>query len=41
MFKVEVISVNTLTDMGGKKRAYVEFSKKTPAIDIATQLGLM
>jgi len=41
MFKVEVISVKTLTDMGGKKRAYVEFSKKTPAIDIATQLGLM
>ncbi len=25
----------------GKKRAYVKFSAETPAIDIATQLGLM
>lgn len=41
MFKVEVVSVKTLSDMNGKKRAYVEFSQKTPAIDIATQLGLM
>ena len=41
MFKAEVVSVKTLTDMDGKKRAYVEFSQKTPAIDIATQLGLM
>ena len=41
MFKVEVVGVRTLTDMKGKKRAYVQFSEKTPAIDIATQLGLM
>ena len=41
IFKVEVVSVKTLTDIEGKKRAYVEFSQKTPAIDIATQLGLM
>ena len=41
MFKVEVVSVKTLTDIEGRKRAYVEFSQKTPAIDIATQLGLM
>ena len=41
MFKADVVSVKTLTDMSGKKRAYVEFSQKTPAIDIATQLGLM
>lgn len=41
MFKVEIISVKTLTDFSGRKKAYVEFSQKTPAIDIATQLGLM
>lgn len=41
MFKSEVISVKTLIDKDGKKRAYVGFSEKTPAIDIATQLGLM
>ena len=41
MFKAEVVSVKTLTDIKGRKKAYVEFSQKTPAIDIATQLGLM
>lgn len=41
LFKAEVVGVKTLTDISGKKRAYIEFSKKTPAIDIATQLGLM
>ena len=41
MFKAEVVSLKTLTDMRGRKKAYVEFSQKTPAIDIATQLGLM
>jgi ribosomal protein L23 len=41
MFKAEVISVKTLKDSDGRKRAYIKFSQKTPAIDIATQLGLM
>lgn len=41
MFKVKVESVNTLVDPEGKKRAYIKFSEETPAIDIATQLGLM
>ena len=41
MFKVKVVSVNTLTDTDGKKRAYVKFSEETPAIDVATNLGLM
>ncbi len=41
MFKAEVVSVKTLNDRDGKKRAYVGFSQKTPAIDIATKLGLM
>ncbi len=40
MFKAKVVAVNVhITN--GKKRAYVKFSKETPAIDIATNLGLM
>lgn len=40
MFKAKVKSVKTYVQ-GGKKRAYVKFSDEHPAIDIATQLGLM
>jgi len=40
MFKVEVDSVKTHIQQGEKK-AYVKFSSKNPAIDVATQLGLM
>ena len=41
MFKVKVDKVNTLVDTEGRKRAYITFNKANPAIDIATQLGLM
>ena len=41
MFKAKVESVNTFVGNDGKKRAYVKFSSETPAIEIATQLGLM
>ncbi|HZX44529.1 MAG TPA: 50S ribosomal protein L23 [Candidatus Nanoarchaeia archaeon] len=41
MFKAKVVAVNTLVGPDGVKRAYVKFSAETPAIDIATQLGLM
>ncbi len=41
MFKVEVVDVSTSINADGKKRAYVRFSAKNPAIDIATQMGLM
>jgi large subunit ribosomal protein L23 len=40
-FKTKVSKVNTLINSKGEKRAYVKFSDETPAIDIATQLGLM
>ncbi len=40
MFKVSVDDVKTFVRKG-EKRAYVRFSEKNPAIDIATQLGLM
>jgi large subunit ribosomal protein L23 len=41
MFKAKVDTVNTFISQRGEKRAYVKFSKETPAIDIATNLGLM
>tara|TARA_Y100000310_G_scaffold116418_2_gene115118 strand:+ start:1504 stop:1761 length:258 start_codon:yes stop_codon:yes gene_type:complete len=40
MFKVKVDNVKTYVQKG-EKRAYVRFSNENPAIDIATQLGLM
>ena len=40
MFSVKVIKVTTLHDRKGKK-AYISLSIDTPAIDVATQLGLM
>jgi ribosomal protein uL23 len=40
-FKVKVVSVTTRVGPDAKKRAYVRFSNETPAIDIATKLGLI
>lgn len=40
LFKVKVTKVNTLL-AGNEKRAYVKLSMENPAIDIATELGLM
>ncbi len=41
IFKTKVVDVKTMNDMKGRKKAYVKLSKETPAIDIATQLGMM
>jgi large subunit ribosomal protein L23 len=41
VFKVKVVKVNTLIDTSSNKKAYIKLSSETPAIDIATQLGLM
>ena len=41
IFKAKVIAINTQITQKGEKRAYVKFSPETPAIDIATQLGLI
>ena len=40
LFKVKVTKINTLL-IGGEKRAYARLSMETPAIDVATELGLM
>lgn len=39
-YKVKVSAVNTHVTKG-EKRAYVTFAKDSPAIDVATNLGLM
>lgn len=41
MFKVKVIKINTMISNKGIKKAYITLSAETPAIDVATQLGLM
>lgn len=41
MFKAKVDKVNTFISPKGDKRAYVKFNKATPAIDVATQLGML
>ncbi len=41
IFKAKVVKVNTFNDQNGKKKAYVKFSDATPAIDVATEMGLM
>jgi ribosomal protein uL23 len=40
-FNVRIVSINTVNDNKGRKKAYVKFSDATPAIDLATKLGLM
>lgn len=40
LFKVKVEKVN-IVNRGNKKIAYVKINKKTPAIDIATKLGMI
>ncbi|MEM4239705.1 MAG: 50S ribosomal protein L23 [Candidatus Woesearchaeota archaeon] len=40
LFKAKVANVNTHI-ANGQKRAYVRFAPESPAIDIATSLGLM
>jgi len=41
LYKTKVKKVNTFITQDGEKRAYIRFSAETPAIDIATQLGLI
>lgn len=41
MFKAKVLAVNTHNAVTGEKRAYITLSRETPAIDIATSLGIM
>ncbi len=40
-FNVKVVKVTTLITPKGQKRAYVRLADESPALDIATDLGLM
>jgi large subunit ribosomal protein L23 len=41
LYNVQVAKVNTYIGVDGEKHAYVQFDKATPAIDVATALGLL
>lgn len=41
LFKVKVDKVTTFHTPKGEKRAYIKLSQENPAIDVATELGLM
>jgi len=41
LYGVKVVRVNTTIDPKNRKKAYVKFSDESPAIDLATQLGIM
>lgn len=41
LFKVKVMKINTSITPLGDKKAYLKLSPETPAIDVATELGLM
>ena len=40
LLKIKIVKINSLVKHN-KKYVYVKLDKKTPAIDIATKLGLM
>jgi len=41
MFNAKVEHIRALIDRKGNKKVYVRFTAETPAIDIATKLGLL
>jgi ribosomal protein uL23 len=41
LYDVKIKTVNVATGTKNQKKAYIKFSEDTPAIDLATQLGLM
>jgi large subunit ribosomal protein L23 len=41
IFKIKVENVNTTIMPSGKKKAYIKLSTETPAIDVATQMGML
>ena len=40
-FKVKIVDVHILITPKGAKKAYIRLSPETPALDVATQLGLI
>lgn len=41
LFKIKVTKITTSILPSGEKKAYIKLSPTTPALDVATQLGLL
>ncbi len=41
MFNIKPVKINTTIGANGEKKAFIRLPKDKPAIDVATQLGLM
>ena len=41
LFKVKVVTVHTVVTPDGKKKAYIRSAPEHPALDVATQLGMI
>lgn len=41
LYKMKIIKVNTFINRDGDKKAFIKLAKDTPAIDVATQLGML
>jgi len=41
LFEVKVVKINTMISNKGMKKAYVKLADDSPAIDLATKLGMM
>ncbi len=41
LFKIKILKINTTILPSGEKKAYLKLSAETPALDVATQLGLL
>ncbi len=41
LFKVKVADINLMLTPDGIKKAYITLREETPALDVATQLGMM
>ena len=41
LFKVKVLKITTQIMPSGKKKAYIKLAPETPAIDVATNLGMI
>lgn len=41
LFKMKIRKVNTFITRDGDKKAFVTLAKETPAMDVATQLGML
>ncbi len=40
-FNVKIVKINTVITPDGRKKAYAKLAPETPALDIATQLGMI